>query len=139
MASSSVRYSLMETGSLWLLSLRKKSISMGIRGQGRNYSCPRARWRIITTLTPNSKEVSHDHHPRPADLAHRRHPDPHHAAAAQLHRRALPDYHRDRGPVRSDPHRALLTTTTTIALCIAAGRDRARPGDRTRAPGTRIR
>src|SRR5690349_3647907 len=28
MASSSVRYSLMETGSRWLLSLRKKSISM---------------------------------------------------------------------------------------------------------------
>jgi hypothetical protein len=28
MASSSVRYSLMETGSLWLFSLRKKSISM---------------------------------------------------------------------------------------------------------------
>src|SRR3954465_2856041 len=28
-ASSSVRYSLMETGSLWLLSLRKKSISIG--------------------------------------------------------------------------------------------------------------
>src|SRR5471032_1724870 len=27
MASSSVRYSLMETGSLWLLSLRKKSMS----------------------------------------------------------------------------------------------------------------
>src|SRR3954469_7434185 len=29
-ASSSVRYSLMETGSLWLLSLRKKSISIGL-------------------------------------------------------------------------------------------------------------
>src|SRR4051812_17565820 len=107
-ASSSVRYSLMETGSLWLLSLRKKSISI-IRGQGRNYSAPQAamrawpkeRNRIIT-------EERYDHHPRSTALAHRRHPDPDHAAAAQLHRGALPHHHRHRRLVRPDPHRAVL-------------------------------
>src|SRR3954469_21216630 len=42
-ASSSVRYSLMETGSLWLLSLRKKSISIGafrIVAKGKDETLP---------------------------------------------------------------------------------------------------
>src|SRR5260221_10805124 len=48
-ASSSVRYSLMETGSLWLFSLRKKSISIG----GIVLSLPTYRRQTMTvTLGP---------------------------------------------------------------------------------------
>src|SRR5262245_3521122 len=42
MASSSVRYSLMETGSLWLFSLRKKSMSTPHYAAGRPALCSRA-------------------------------------------------------------------------------------------------
>src|SRR5262245_17591807 len=42
MASSSVRYSLMETGSLWLFSLRKKSMSTPHYAAGQAALCCRA-------------------------------------------------------------------------------------------------
>jgi sulfate/thiosulfate transport system permease protein len=42
---------------LALVTLAAKSFVEGIRGQGRNYSLPRTRSRIITTLTPNSNSI----------------------------------------------------------------------------------
>ncbi|CAI08985.1 hypothetical protein ebA5034 [Aromatoleum aromaticum EbN1] len=52
---------------------------------------------------------------RAADIADRWYPDPDHAAAAQLHRRDLPDRHR--------PDRALRSALNRVASCETSGSD----------------
>src|SRR5579884_979616 len=70
-----------------------------------------------TTRTWRGK---HDHHHWPPDadrLADRRRPDPDHPAAAQLHRRRLPDHHRHHRP-RHHP----LTAPTAVTPAKAGPR-----------------
>ena len=64
-------------------------------------------------------------HLTPIVALHRRHPDPHHAAAAQLHRRDLPDRHRPRRAQRhsslhpltpAPPFRALASSCAAVII-----------------------